>query len=267
MCIAYLAVATHSKWPLFIAANRDEFHARPTRPTAPWPEAPDVMGGKDLQAGGTWFAVQKKGRFALLTNFRDMAPATGLELSRGHLCKDFLINTDLSAHDYIYQVANQKHLYQGFNLIIGQWHADQAQFSCYYFSNRSHQEPVALAPGHYVVSNHLLNTPWPKSSRLLAGLQQHVQQGNPIDVDAAYTLLRDEQKAADDLLPATGLDLERERLLSSPFIVSHEYGTRSSSVWAVANTGHSFLHECSYDRAGQETQRHSWPMFFNSCPK
>lgn len=262
MCIAYLAVATSSEWPLFIAANRDEFHARPTLPTAPWSDAPDVIGGKDLQAGGTWFAVQKQGRFALLTNFRDMLPATGLEISRGNLCKDFLLNPHLSAQDYLQQVANQGHLYQGFNLIIGQWQPEQKQFSCYYYSNRSQQDPVALAPGHYVVSNHLLNTPWPKSQRLLSALQTHVERQHAMDADAAFTLLRDEHKADDHTLPATGLDLERERLLSSPFIVSNEYGTRSSSVWAVAQTGHSFLHECSYDVDGQETQRHSWPIFF-----
>lgn len=262
MCIAYLAVATSPEWPLFIAANRDESHTRPTRPAAPWPEAPEVIGGKDLEAGGTWFAVQKQGRFALLTNYRDMLPATGLEMSRGHLCKDFLIHTDLSAHDYIHQVAQRRHLYQGFNLIVGQWHSQEKQFTCYYYSNRSPAEPMALAPGHYVVSNHLLNTPWPKSKRLLDGLQRHVQQQRFMDVDAAYTLLRDEHKADDHKLPETGLDLERERLLSSPFIVSEQYGTRSSSVWAVSQSAHSFLHECSYDVLGNETERHSWPVFF-----
>lgn len=262
MCIAYIALNTHPQLPLFIAANRDESHARPTRPTAPWPDAPSIIGGQDLVAGGTWFAVQHEGRFALLTNYRDMLPATGLERSRGALCKDFLLATELSAQDYMHQLANQADNYQGFNLIVGEWHAAQAQFSCYYYSNRSNTEPIALAPGHYILSNHLLNTPWPKSQRLLQQLK-HLVTHQPIkSIDEVYRALRDEQKAADHELPETGLDRHRERLVSSPFIISPDYGTRSSSVWTVNQSGQSFLHECSYNSHGIETERHSWPLFF-----
>lgn len=259
MCIAYLALATDPQWPLFIAANRDEFHQRPTRAAAPWPDYPHIIGGLDLQAGGTWFAVSTQGRFALLTNFRDMFPATGLEKSRGELPKQFLIQT-LSAQDYIQQVAEQGHLYQGFNLIVGQWHAQKAEFECYYYSNRNDTQPQALAPGNYVLSNHLLNTPWPKSQRLCERLQHYLSAQTPASISEVYAILRDEQKAEDHLLPQTGLSLERERLLSSPFIISPDYGTRSSTVWQVSQSGHSFFHECSYNPQGKETERHSWPL-------
>lgn len=259
MCIAYLALATHEQWPLIIAANRDEQHARPTRATAPWPEHPEIIGGLDLQAGGTWFAVHKNGRFALLTNFRDMQPSTGLEQSRGFLCRDFLL-TDVDAPAYINQVAQQADNYQGFNLIVGQWQPSSKQFECYYFSNRSSTAPLRLAPGHYVLSNHLLNTPWPKSERLLQAIQAQIQPPSTPNVDRLYEALRDEAKADDACLPETGLPLDKERLLSSPFIVSPDYGTKSSSVWLVSQSGHSFLHECSYNSQGLETERHSWPV-------
>ncbi|WP_269902132.1 NRDE family protein [Paenalcaligenes faecalis] len=261
MCIAYLALAADPQWPLFIAANRDEFHARPTLACAPWKENPDIIGGRDLQAGGTWFAVHRRGRFALLTNYRDLLPATGKEKSRGALCKDFLMDSSCSAHDYLQRIAQQKDQYQGFNLIVGEWNPDHARFDCYYFSNRSQLDPIRLSPGHYILSNHLLNTPWPKSTRLQNGLQKLVETQDSICVDDAYALLRDQTKAPEHLLPNTGLHPDREQLLSSPFIVSPDYGTRSSSVWLHSQSGHGFLHECSYNAEGEETERHSWPVF------
>lgn len=264
MCIAYLALGIDQNWPLLIAANRDEFHARPTRATAPWPDAPTVLGGQDLRGGGTWFAVNQQGRFALLTNYRDLAPPTGNEPSRGGLCGDFLLSDSISAQEYINSVAQKGQNYQGFNLIIGQWQTESRQFLCYYYSNRSQQPPERLAPGHYVLSNHLLNTAWPKSTRLGAGLKKLVETQQFTDADNTYALLRDEQKAADHILPSTGLELERERLLSSPFIISPEYGTRSSSIWCVGQNGHSMLHECQYNPQGLETERHSWPLVFTS---
>lgn len=263
MCIAYLAIGVDPRWPLFVAANRDESHARPTRSAAPWLETPEIIGGQDKEAGGTWFAVHHQGRFALLTNYRDRRPATGLERSRGALCTDYLIAPDsTSPKDYMNAVSQAAEQYQGFNLIIGQWQPETRQFDCYYYSNRSERPPVTLVAGHYVVSNHLLNTPWPKSQRLQQNLQQHVAQERLMDVDAAYQLLRDEQKAPLAKLPNTGLDTQTELLISSPFIINSSYGTRSSAVWAVDSSGYSVFNECSYTPQGVETERHSWPIMF-----
>ncbi|MEZ2742236.1 NRDE family protein [Paenalcaligenes hominis] len=260
MCIAYLALATDPQWPLFIAANRDEFHARPTRAAAPWPHQPTTYGGVDLQAGGTWFAVNQTGRFALLTNHRNLLlPQPVSPLSRGLLCKDFVEQT-ISPAAYLQQVAQQGQHYAGFNLIVGQWQSDQQQFECLYYSNHLQQPPVALAPGHYVLSNGFLNTPWPKSERLRQQLTGLLHTSSPTETDKIYDILRDSVAAPSHLLPQTGLSLEREQLLSSPFIISPDYGTRSSSVWAVAQHGHSILHECSYNSRGIETERHSWPI-------
>lgn len=260
MCITYLALATDTQWPLFIAANRDEFHNRPTRAAAPWPHQPTIYGGLDLQAGGTWFAVNQNGRFALLTNHRNLLlPQPSAPLSRGLLCKEF-VEQSIAPAEYLYQIAQQPERYAGFNLIVGQWHPEQQQFACFYYSNQRQQPPVELAPGHYVLSNDFLNTPWPKSQRLGQNLQNFLQTSSPTATDEVYQILRDSDIAPPHLLPQTGLSLEREQLLSSPFIISPDYGTRSSSVWAVPQNGHSVLHDCSYNSRGIETERHSWPI-------
>lgn len=261
MCIAYLAIGCSPKWPLVIAANRDESHHRPTRAAAPWDENKQIIGGKDLEAGGTWFAVNKNGRFALLTNHRNLGIKSEATQSRGELTANFL-NSELSADAYMDQVAHVAHLYQGFNLVVGQWQDATRQFIIYYYSNRSDQAPALLPAGHYVLSNHLLNTPWPKSQRLLENLSAYVNEEDFSNIDEAYTLLRDQTKADDDILPQTGLSLEFERLLSSPFIISPDYGTRSSAMWLVNEVGQSYLHECTYNPQGIETERHSWPIRF-----
>lgn len=260
MCIAYLALATDPQWPIFIAANRDEFHARPTRPLTPWRNQSHIYAGLDLEAGGTWFAISKKGRFALLTNHRNLSQEPFIaQRSRGFLCKEFVESTATPA-DYMHTVQAQASLYAGFNLIVGQWISSLSQFSCYYFSNQLSQAPQTLTAGYYVLSNHFLNTPWPKSQRLAENLTQHLRSGSPKDNETIFQLLKDNTVAPEHLLPRTGLNLERERLLSSPFIISSEYGTRSSSIWAVDQNGGSIVHECSYNIEGVETERHSWPI-------
>lgn len=261
MCIAYLAINTHSEWPLVIAANRDEFHARPTRPAALWTDNPSILGGRDLLEGGTWLGVQRQGRFALLTNHRNLhTPETRIK-SRGALTTGFL-TTSLAPLSYLEKVADNHSDYQGFNLIVGQWLADLGKMQVAYYSNRSSEKPKLLSDGHYVVSNHLLNTPWPKSQRLLSGFTELVKKVPLDSVDEAFALLRDQEKAPETDLPATGLSLEREHLLSSPFIVSPDYGTRSSTFWAVNKQGRSVFNECTYDNTGTETERHSWPLSF-----
>lgn len=264
MCIAYLALATDPKWPLFIAANRDEQHSRPTRPAGPWPTQPAIYGGLDLKAGGTWFAIHQNGRFALLTNHRNLHhPLPPAPRSRGFLCKDFVEN-HLSPLAYLSDLQSESTHYAGFNLIVGQWQAQQSQWECYYFSNQLNQAPQRLQPGHYVLSNYFLNTPWPKSQRLAQNLSHYIQTNSPTDSSAIFQILKDGTLAPEHLLPQTGLSLEQELLLSSPFIVSPEYGTRSSSSWAVDVNGHSILHECSYNSEGLETERHSWPLKIGS---
>jgi len=253
MCIAYLAIGAHPDWPLFIAANRDEFHARSTTSAAFWPTHPDVLAGIDNVAGGTWLGVTRQGRFGLLTNFRDMAydPKAA---SRGALVADYLTGWT-PAGDYAHHVASNGDAFNGFNLIIG--NLDEA----FYVGNRREtREAVPLDAGRYVLSNHLLNTAWPKTQRLKERLDDFPLERLAITLNPIFEILKDQTIADDDLLPSTGLSLERERLLSSPFIISPEYGTRCSTVIAVNRDGRGFFSEITYDRQGMAVERHDWPF-------
>ncbi|HBT33597.1 MAG TPA: hypothetical protein DEB15_12610 [Pusillimonas sp.] len=254
MCIAYLALNTHPDWPLFIAANRDEFHARPTSTAAPWKNHPEVIAGTDELAGGTWLGITRTGRFALLTNFRDLrlqGPDT--PVSRGELVKDFLIGTQPAA-EYAQTVSQKGRQYQGFNLIVGE--GTQAAYVGNQTANP--QDIELLVPGRYVLSNHLLDTDWPKTERLRELLGHFPIEHLERSINRVFELLKETTPAPEHLLPDTGLDLERERLLSSPFIISPEYGTRCSSIIAIHRSGQAVFSELTYNPQGQETERHDW---------
>jgi uncharacterized protein with NRDE domain len=254
MCIAYLALRAHPDWPLFIAANRDEFHNRPTLTAAFWPNHPDVIAGIDCLAQGTWLGLTRQGRFALLTNYRDPASLMPSAPSRGNLTSQYLTG-HASPADYARQVAAAGSLYNGFNLIVGDLG------SAFYTSNRtSGPQEQALDGGRYILSNHLLNTPWPKAERLRLALDQLPLEQLGHSLTPVFELLKDHTQATDNSLPSTGIPLERERLLSSPFIVSPTYGTRCSTVIAVHASGRALFSEISYNAAGIGTQRHDWPF-------
>ena len=258
MCIAYIAIAAHPDWPVFIAANRDEYHDRPARAARPWPDHPQVIAGIDEQANGTWLGVTTSGRFALITNFRDPSHKLANPPSRGALTRHFLTTTE-PAHDYAVAVSRRAHTFNGFNLILGDTHG------VFYVGNR--QEPclpVRLEAGRHVVSNHLLNTPWPKAQRLRQALDAYPQAALFDNLDPVFELLKDATPAPDHTLPSTGVSLEMERLLSSPFIISPGYGTRCSTIVAIHASGRAIFSETSYDPSGTAIRRHDWP--FNVSP-
>ena len=254
MCIAYLAIQADSDWPLFIAANRDEFHRRAARPAAPWPDAPQIIAGVDQSSQGTWLGVTRDGRFGLVTNYRD---PTSLQLnkpSRGALVTHFLRTGDSPSH-YAHHVAQTGQDYNGFNLIVG----DLKQ--AFYVANRALPICAApVAPGRHVISNHLLNSPWPNAERLRMALDALPLNRLEQSLNDVFAILKDETRADDQALPSTGIPLERERLLSSPFIVSPDYGTRCSTVVAVHASGRGLFSEISYTARGERSERHDWPF-------
>ena len=235
MCLAVLALHALPGIPVLIAANRDEFHARPTHPAAQWADAPGLYAGRDGLAGGSWMGVTAQGRFALVTNFREpgryLAPAP----SRGALVEDYLRGND-SPQAYLARTHESDQAYNGFNLIVG----DTRQ--AWYLSNRD-GPPRPLAPGIYALSNHLLDTPWPKLARTKTAFTEVLGRTPQPDLPALFEALADRQTATDEDMPATGLPPDRERLLSSPFIVSPDYGTRSSSVLVLREGGAGQLDE------------------------
>ncbi|NYT57833.1 NRDE family protein [Alcaligenaceae bacterium] len=254
MCIAYLAIAAHPDWPLFIAANRDEYHKRPCLPAAPWPEYSDVIGGLDCQGSGSWLGITRQGRFALITNYRDPAHVKANAPTRGQLVSRYLTGHEPS-QSYARKVHDEGAAYNGFNLIVGDRH------QTFYTGNRAEEaEPSRLAPGRYVLSNHLLNTSWPKAQRLRLALDALPLESLDQSLTTVFEILKDGTPALDHDLPSTGLSLERERLLSSPFIVSPEYGTRCSTVIALHVSGRALFSEISYDASGAPTERHDWPF-------
>ena len=234
MCLIVFSWKLLPQCPLLLAANRDEFFDRPAQAADWWSEHPAVYAGRDLRAGGTWLGIDKRGRFAALTNIRNgHAPATE-KRSRGELVANFL-RGDLAAEAYLDHVREIGKEYNGFNLIFGDERA------MYWVSNDDPASFRQLEPGIYGLSNGSLDTPWPKVVRAKAQFASLLCQGAPDD--AYFEMLADTTRAADSRLPDTGVSLEWERLLSPICIESDEYGTRASSIVRVFDGGHAELRE------------------------
>jgi uncharacterized protein with NRDE domain len=242
MCLALIALHAHPQYPLVIAANRDEFHARAADPAHWWTH--EMLAGRDRVAGGTWFGVTRKGRWALITNFREGTARDPDAPSRGGLVTQALSAGD-TAIAFTARASVDGQRFHGFNLLMG----DGATGA--YASNRASGGKV-LAPGIVGLSNHLLDTPWPKVVRSKAALAT-VLARNDDPVAAAFEMLADRQPANAGALPATGVSPQWERILSPIFIVSPEYGTRCSTILTVDVSGMVRLVERSFDASGLAT--------------
>jgi len=229
MCLILTALGSHRNHPFVIAANRDEFYDRPTARADFWEDHPSILGGRDLRAAGTWLGIDRRGRFAAVTNYRQGEREPAAPRSRGRLVSDYLAG-DIDARTYVAQVERDAALYNGFNLLAG----DVRELR--YFSNREGRTRV-LGAGIYGLSNHLLDTDWPKVASSKSALHALLSEQGAELVPNLFALLADQQQAADESLPRTGMSLEWERLLSSAFIASKEYGTRSSTVVLVGRDG------------------------------
>lgn len=230
MCVIYLAYGQLADTPLVLLANRDEFYDRPTLPAASWEDHPHVFGGRDLAAGGTWLAVSNSGRIAAVTNYRDPGGQLGTR-SRGKLVSDFVSGVS-GAREYLSEIESRKAEYSGFNLLVGEFREDRSELL--YFSNRSNGIRE-LSPGLYGLSNHLLDSQWPKVTKGKAMLSEILGQG--LESEAMFDLLGDRELATDEELPDTGIGLERERALSPIFIATPNYGTRCSTVVIADHRG------------------------------
>jgi len=238
MCLILLAFQSHPVYKLIIAANRDEFYERPTLPAAFWEDAPDILGGRDLRAGGTWFGITKTGRIAAITNYRDPSSLTPDAPSRGALVSGFLTGEE-DPEAYLAGLALTAADYNGFNLIVG------ARNHLCWYSNRG-DDTQHLMPGIYGVSNHLLNTPWPKVSRGKIALQNMLANETGPFPEILFDMLQDRSIPGDDSLPDTGVGIEWERILSPIFISSPNYGTRSSTILLIDRDDHITFMERTY---------------------
>lgn len=248
MCVAVFAWKIHPDYPLVFAGNRDELHARPSLAAGFWEDAPEVLGGRDLKAGGTWLGVTTSGRFALVTNYREGPVPKSGPRSRGELTADFLCS-GVKPQDYLQTIHSRAHEYAPFSLIVGDTNA------LWYFSNRDPRAPFAVAPGIHGLSNHLLDTPWPKVSVSMARLEALLAHDSATS-DALFRLLADRTQAPVEALPDTGIGAPREQALSPVFVVNPEYGTRCSSAIFLHQGGAIRFAERRFDARGtpQETR-------------
>lgn len=247
MCLIAFALDCHPNYRLVLAANRDEFYARPTRPAGYWPDNPSILAGRDLQSGGTWLGVTTTGRLAAVTNYRELDRQLPNPRSRGLLAADFLAG-DMPPAEFLEFLKTSGQRYKGFNLLFG----DRSGLFCY--SNRNGAENV-VSPGIHGLSNHLLDTPWPKvtsaKARLAALLGKDAE-----DPEQYFAALADRTPFPDDTLPDTGVGIDRERLLSSIFVTSETYGTRFTTLVFIDRGNNVRFLERSHDslRSGRATE-------------
>jgi uncharacterized protein with NRDE domain len=244
MCLIVFSLNQHAKYKLILAANRDEFYNRKTETTDYWPGHKNILGGRDLEAMhpdgtcGTWMAMTTSGRIAMVTNYRDLRNLKTKAPSRGHLVSDFLLRDD-DPKSYLENVEKIKHKYNGFNLIVGSANA------LYYLSN-SKDGIEELSPGFYGLSNHLLQTPWPKIE-LAKAMIKPILDKEEVNPEELLNIMQNESRADEKDLPDTGIGIEREKALSSMFIKTDGYGTRCSTVVLVKKTGEVTFIERTYN--------------------
>lgn len=243
MCLIVFALERHPRYPLLLAANRDERYLRPTAPAAFWEEDVDVLAGRDLEAGGTWFGMTRRGRIAGITNFRSGPPNLApIGRSRGLLVSDYLRDTG-DADAYGATLRATRGDYRPYSLLYGDWR----RLCCYSSASDRVQE---VPPGVHALSNHLLDTPWPKVAHARETLARIAQADAPIDPERIFDLMRDRAIAADGELPDTGVGRDLERRLSPIFIQTPSYGTRSTTVLLVDRDLEVLFHERTFDAAG-----------------
>lgn len=249
MCLLAIAWHAHPRFRLVVAANRDEFHARPAAAAQIWPEAPNLLAGRDLQAGGSWLGVDRARRVAVITNFRELVRPRRNAPSRGSFVPDFLRGTE-GPENFLKSIEVDATAYAGFSLLL----ADRNQL--WLGSNRADQFARLLAPGVYGLSNHLLDTPWPKLLRvrqqLRAWLDVPTNAQQP-DVHSLFAMLADRRPAAVPAELRSGLPAEAEAALSSPFVNYGGYGTRCSTVLLIAHDETLWFLEQNFDAAGERT--------------
>jgi uncharacterized protein with NRDE domain len=245
MCLILLAYGQSKDYPLIVISNRDEFYARPTRTAHWWEDSSDTFGGRDLEAQGTWMGVSRQGRFAAVTNVRELGRKQLSQRSRGDLTREFLTGSE-SVQQFLARITSQQDDYAGFNLLIG----DSNQLWSY--SNR--QPGIRkFTPGFHGVSNGFFDEPWPKLTSGIIALEQALFDG--ADDDALIEIMASQQQAPEALLPITGIPLEKERQLSSRFIQLLDYGTRASTLVKFSNQSTvSFTEQTFNPETNQKTR-------------
>jgi uncharacterized protein with NRDE domain len=237
MCLIVLAYNHHPDYKLIFAANRDEFYNRPSLPLHFWMDEP-ILAGKDLKEGGTWCGITKAGRFAAITNYRNLKAIKKDAVSRGKIVTDYL--TGISTPElYSKGLADSANQYNGYSLIFGN------KSELFFFSNQN-KKLMKLDSGLHGLSNHLLNTPWFNVKRGKELIEQANENGDNL-VNNLFSLLKDKTTSPEDELPDTGLEKDIEKKISSIFVETPDYGTRSSTVLLIDQKDNVTIIEKSLD--------------------
>lgn len=244
MCLIVFAFQTHPNYDLIMAANRDEAYRRPTHAAQFWNTDPTFLAGKDLKAGGTWMGINKKGAFAALTNYRDPSITKDEPPSRGLLVHNFLTK-NTNPETYLKSLDQKADHFMGFNLLLG------TPKEMYHYSNQE-QQINRIEPGIHALSNHLLDSPWPKVERAKKELKEIISI--PFSEKAFFELLKDDKLAPDNQLPNTGIDKEIEKQVSPIFIKSEDYGTRNSTLLLINKAGKVTFEERRYKTGTQKVE-------------
>ncbi|WP_462421528.1 NRDE family protein [Salinicoccus sp. Marseille-QA3877] len=244
MCLINFQLNNHNKYKLVMAANRDEEYSRPTEAAHYWKDYPHILGGRDLRGMGTWLGITKTGRISALTNIRNTKELLSThQKSRGHLVSNYLIGNQDPA-EYLNEVSDEGMDYAGFNLLVGN------QGEIFYLNNYDN-EVSRVDDGLHGLSNHHLNTPWPKVIKGKTGLEK-IMDSEDSDIEDLFRLLRDDDTAENKDLPDTGLSKEIEKNLSPLFINMDKYGTRCSTVILIDQDDNATFVERTYSE-GQQT--------------
>jgi uncharacterized protein with NRDE domain len=242
MCLILIAFESAAEYPLLVAANRDEFHSRPTHAADWWADDRDILGGRDLQAGGTWLGLHRSGRFAAITNFRDAAPSRGGKRSRGLLVSEFL-RSRVAPLDYLQSIETDG--YAGFNLLVSDGRT---------LASLSNRDGPAreLTAGVYGLSNATLDTPWEKVERSKRALNALLAD-NAVNETSLLRVLADRDKGSPDDVSSGHLPFATAHAITAPFIVLPEYGTRCSTVVMADRNDQWSLTERRFNAAGEKS--------------
>ena len=243
MCLVSIAWKVHPEFPLVFVGNRDEFYERPSAAADWWTDQPDILGGRDLEAGGSWLGVNDSGRFAVVTNRPDLAAPQIDALSRGELVTGWLANPSI-----IEQLPEQHERYGGFSLLLA---TRDELFRISGGNGVDELEHIELPPGIYGLSNTAPEDPWPKLNWLNEQVGK-LLDGGDCNHDALMQPLLKDQPIADDIEPLVA---------ALPFIRGDGYGTRCATVVTVNRHGAGQLTERSFGPEGAElgTVTHSFP--------
>ncbi len=243
MCLILFAYKAVPDNRLIIAANRDEFFSRPTSPMHFWKTNPRIIAGTDLKAGGTWLGINENKKFAAITNYRDPLSTKKNPPSRGQIIKNYL-DSNKNAAEFLDELNKKASSFNGFNLLLSDSH------HLFWFSNRN-KKAKKLKPGIYGLSNHLIDTPWPKVTIGKQALKELIyRKKKDLSPNDLFHILENKKIPKESELPDTGVGLKWEKILAPVFVNSPEYGTRSSSVIITSKDGHSLIGERGFDKNG-----------------